>query len=298
MKKINLLLLLVIVSLSACRKRLDDFLFNPDASITEYLMDNYTGPGELSLDASYSISDSLIHHFTFELDDNGQTETIHAIYVGDLNKIASDSVIMYCHGNAGNMDYYWARHKLLSNLGGKTNYGVLQIDYPGYGLSTGKTTEANMYSSVGEGIKWLKSKGLTDDRFFMYGFSLGTAPVCKITAAKTYALQPQKIIIESPFASAEVMIQDAAGLNMPGSYFVNLKINNAEQIQHIQQPLLWMHGIDDDFLSITTHGEIFYKNYSGVYGEAIRVPGAGHADLPTIYGYQNYLASVLAFLRK
>jgi hypothetical protein len=298
MKKGILIIVFFTLTMTACRKRLDDFLFNPDASITEYLLDDYTGPGELTFVPAYSIPDSLIHHFTMEIQDNGKTETIHAIYVGNLNQIASDSVILYCHGNAGNMDYYWARQKLLANMGGKNNFGVLQLDYPGYGLSSGIPSEANMYSSVGEAMNWLKSKGLTDNRFFMYGFSLGSAPVCKITAAKNYALQPQKIMIESPFASAEVMVQDAAGLNIPGSYFVNLKIDNAEQIKNIQQPLLWLHGIDDDFLSITTHGEVFYKNYAGVYGEAIRIPGAGHADVPFVYGYEKYMSTVLAFMRK
>ena len=298
MKRTLFTLVIFSLVLTACRKRLDDFLFNPDTNITEYKLDDYTGPGELTLEPQYHIEDSLIHQFTLNLNDDGTDLTIHAIYVGELSKIATDSVILYCHGNAGHMDYYWARQQLLSNAGGKTNYGVLQIDYPGYGLSEGKPSEANMYSSVGEAMKWLKNKGLTNDRFFMYGFSLGSAPVCKVTAGKLYGLEPQKIIIESPFASAEVMVQDAAGLNMPGSYFVNLKIDNAEQIKSIQQPLLWMHGIDDDFLSIATHGEIFYKNYSGTYSEAIRVPSAGHADLPLIYGYESYLSTVLGFIRK
>ncbi len=291
----SIALTLILVS---CRKRLDDFLFNPDASITEYLLDDYTGPGELTFVPEYSIADSLIHKFTLQLNDNGKMETIHAIYVGSLSQIATDSVIMYCHGNAGNMDYYWARQKLLANVGGKNNYGVLQIDYPGYGLSTGKPSEVNLYSSVGLALDWLKSNGLTNDRFFLYGFSLGSAPACEITSKKTYALQPAMLMLESLFASAEVMVQDASGLNMPGSYFVNLKIDNAEEIKNVQQPLLWIHGIDDSFLNIETHGEVVFKNYSGIYGEAVRVPGGEHADVPFIYGYNNYLSTVLNFMRK
>jgi pimeloyl-ACP methyl ester carboxylesterase len=298
LKKLLVIIPIVVVVLSACRKRLDNFLFNPDTSINEYLMDDYTGPGELTLGASYVIPDSLVHKFTFESTDEGKTETIHAIYIGDLSKISTDTVILYCHGNAGHMDYYWARQKLIAHAGGKNHFGVLQLDYPGYGLSTGAPTESNMYASVGHAIDWLKSKGLSNDKFYMYGFSLGSAPVCKITAAKTYALTPSKIVIESPFASAEVMVQDAAGLNMPGSYFVNLKIDNAEQIKNIDQPLLWIHGTDDDFLSIVTHGEVFYKNYKGAYGEALRVEGGNHPDVPAVFGYANYLLTLTKFLQK
>lgn len=298
MKRISIITVIVSIILVSCRKRLDDFLFNPDASITEYLLDDYTGPGELTFVPAYSIPDSLIHKFTLQLNDNGKTETIHAIYLGSLTQIANDSVILYCHGNAGNMDYYWARHKLLANVGGKNNFGVLQIDYPGYGLSTGKPTEENLYSSVRLAMDWLQSNGLTSDRFFMYGFSLGSAPVCEITSANQHPLQPSKIILESPFASAEVIVQDAAGLNMPGSYFVNLKIDNAEEIKNVSQPLLWIHGTDDSFLNIETHGEVVFKNYSGSYGEAVRVAGGEHGDVPLIQGYENYLSTVLNFLRK
>jgi pimeloyl-ACP methyl ester carboxylesterase len=228
----------------------------------------------------------------------GENFTIHALYTGDISKISTDSVIMYCHGNAGNIDYYWARHKLLANLGGKTNYGVLQIDYPGYGLSTGKTTEANMYASVGRALEWLKEKGLTNDRFLMYGFSLGSAPVCEITAKANYALTASRIMLEAPFASAEVMIQDAAILNFPGSYFVNLKIDNAEEIKTISKPFLWIHGIEDDFLNIETHGEVVYKNYSGTYSESHRIPGAGHSTVPSTMGYSSYSSTILNFIRK
>jgi pimeloyl-ACP methyl ester carboxylesterase len=298
MKKTILFSFVFLLVFTSCRKRLDDFLFNPDNSISEYLLDEYTGPDELTFVPEFSIPDSLIHHFTMDLSDNGKTETIHAIYVGSLSKIATDSVILYCHGNAGNMDYYWNRQKLLANVGGKNKYGVLQIDYPGYGLSTGKPSEQNLYSSVGLAINWLKSQGLNNDRFFIYGFSLGSAPACEITAANNYGLQPSKIILESPFASAEVMIQDAAGLNMPSSYFVNLKIDNAEEIKEINQPLLWIHGTADDFLNIDTHGEVVFKNYSGTYGEAVRVAGGGHADVPFVQGYDNYMHTVLNFLRK
>ncbi len=300
MKKTIIASFALFLLFTSCRKRLDDFLFNPDDSITEYLLDDYTGPGELTFVPEYSIPDSLIHVFTLPLglQANADLGEIHAIYVGDLSKIATDSVILYCHGNAGNMDYYWARQKLLANVGGKNNYGVLQLDYPGYGLSTGSPTEVNLYSSVGLAIEWLESNGLTNDRFFMYGFSLGSAPVCEITAANNYPLQPTKIMLESPFASAEVMVQDAAGLNMPASYFTNLQIDNAEEIKEIDQPLLWIHGTDDSFLSIETHGEVVFKNYAGTYGKAVRVAGGEHADVPLVYGYDNYLSAVLEFIRK
>ena len=35
------------------------------------------------------------------------------------------------------MDFYWQRAKLLANVGGKNRFGVMYLDYRGYGLSEG-----------------------------------------------------------------------------------------------------------------------------------------------------------------
>ena len=80
------------------------------------------------------------------------------------------------------MDFYWQRAKLLANVGGKNKYGVLMIDYRGYGMSEGKPSEEGMYTDVNTALNWLKKSGLTNDRLVMYGFSLGTAPACELTA--------------------------------------------------------------------------------------------------------------------
>ncbi len=297
MKKLILFSLILTCAL-ACRKRLDNFLFNPDNSITAYLLDDYPNEQTLTVGNDYHIEDSLIHRLVLPMEWQGESYEIGAIYVGSLANISTDTVILYCHGTKDHIDFYWPRQKLYANLGGKNNFGVLMFDYPGYGISSGKPTEDNMYASTGTALQWLKNHGLTNDRLIMMGFSLGCAPVCEITARGNYALQPHKIILEAPFASAAVMVQDASVLNLPSSYFVNLKVDNAEEIKNIQQPFLWIHGIADGFLNINTHGEVIFKNYQGVYREAVRVAGGDHENTPFVFGYSNYLSTLLNFIRK
>lgn len=242
MKKTQLILLASIVFLSlGCRKRLDSFLFN-NTKTDQYLLDNYDDP-EIELPTGYYVPESAIHQFTYKINDDGESLNIAAIYVGDVNTVNTDTVILYCHGNADNMDHYWTRQKLLSYVGGLGRFGVLMFDYPGYGMSDGEPTEENMYEATNGALKWLQKKGLTNDRLVIYGFSLGSAAACRAVGAKSFVLQPNKIILESPFANSQVMVQDAALINMPSSYFVNSKINNAEQIQSCTVPLYWMHEI-------------------------------------------------------
>jgi fermentation-respiration switch protein FrsA (DUF1100 family) len=60
-------------------------------------------------------------------------------------------------------------------------------------------------------------------------------------------------------------------------------------------PLLWLHGIDDDYIAIQ-NGELIYENYGGVYKTAERVPGAGHGDIPRTMGFENYIIRLRNFI--
>ncbi|HOM65762.1 MAG TPA: alpha/beta hydrolase [Ignavibacteriales bacterium] len=272
---------------------LDNFLFNPNTTeISEYKFDNYRGEVDFILDSTYTIPQNKIHLFTL----NSAGNTIYAIYIGDLNTIVKDTVIMYCHGNKDHMDFYWQRAKLLANVGGKNRYGVMMIDYRGYGLSSGKPTENGLYEDVDAALLWLKNKGLTNERLIIYGFSMGTAPATELTA-KPRSLIPSKIILEAPFASAQVMVQDATKLAIPGKFVTNLKIDNAAEIKKVTQPFLWLHGTNDDFLSIKTHGEIVFKNYPNPNTKySIRVSGANHSNVPLIIGFNKYCEIINNFI--
>ena len=115
--------IVVLLLLSSCF-RLDDNLYNLSEKITEYKLDKYTGEQDFILDDSYFIPDDLIHLFT--LSSKSQEEvnptTIYALYIGDLSRIKTDTVIMYCHGNKWHMDFYWQRVKLLAHTGSKNNF--------------------------------------------------------------------------------------------------------------------------------------------------------------------------------
>lgn len=291
-------MILVLTLSVGCDKRLDDFLFNNDDSISSYKLDDFDGPVSLEVSSQYFVPDNMINQFTFDIESEGENLNIAAIYTGDVNTIATDTVILYCHGNRDHMDYYWSRQKVYSHLGSLGRFGVLMIDYPGFGLSEGEPTEQNMYDAVDGAMGWLKENGLSNDRLVMYGFSLGSASVCKVAGEQNFSMNPSKIILEAPFASSEVMVQDAALLDMPASYFVNVQIANAEQIKYAEVPFLWMHGIKDDFLSITTHGQVVYDNYNanGPFKKAIKVPGAGHETVPVFLGLGKYQEEILNFI--
>jgi pimeloyl-ACP methyl ester carboxylesterase len=296
MKKVITIIFILIMGLTSCL-RLDSQLFNSQ-ELSEYKFDLYTGNRELgTLPETYSVADSMRHLVTFISNSSEGAAKLYGVYLGDLQHIATDTVILYCHGNAKHMDNYWSRAKLLAHVGGKHRYGVLMFDYRGYGMSEGKSSENNIYADVDAALKWLQSKGLTSSRLLVYGYSLGSAPSTEV-ASNAYSLKPIKLLLEAPFASSAVMVQDGSKLALPGSYFTSAKINNAEKIKNVKIPFMWLHGTADSFLSINTHGEVVYKNYGGTKSEALRVIGAEHGDLPSILGYDNYVNAVYNFIVK
>jgi alpha/beta superfamily hydrolase len=290
------IILLAILSLTSCL-RLDDQFFNTQ-TLESYKLDAYEGERELSeLPDAYDVDVDKIHLFSLQSDDDGDVQTIYAVYLGDTARIAQDTVIVYCHGNKHHMDLYWNRAKLLAYVGGKHRYGVLMMDYRGYGMSTGTTTESGLSADVNTCMQWLKDHGLTSDRTILYGYSLGSAPACRLSA-EPRALTPAKLLLEAPFASAEVMVQDAALLSLPVSYFTDVSVDNVHWIQSVDQPFCWIHGIDDDFLNIETHGEVVYNHYHGQYQEAHRVPEAVHNNVPAVMGYEEYVRVVGEFVAR
>jgi len=276
---------------------LDSNLLDPGDPITEYKMAAYTGEVDFHLDSTYAIPPNLVTVIPLQSIAAGESAStkIFAAYLGDTSRISKDTVIVYTHGYHHHMDFYYPRAQLLANVGGKNRFGVMMLDYRGFGLSSGTPTEDGMYADEEAAIAWLKSRGLTADRLILYGFSLGCAPAT-YTAAHPGSLRASKLILESPFASTGSLTDDATGLNLPASAVTNLKFDNAEQIRSVQQPFFWMHGTDDLFLNIETNGEVVYHNYEGAYSEAHRIKGADHATVPQTWGFQEYSDALLKFI--
>jgi len=273
---------------------LDSYMYNPDPDIDSYQLDDYEGESELVTGPEYDLDDSLITLFTLPPNEEREND-LHAVYLGDIDEIDRDTVIVYCHGNAGNLDYYWHRAKLLAHVGGKSRFGVMMMDYQGYGLSKGEPTEQNLINDVNDVLQWLKDQGLSDDRLIIYGFSLGSTPATYHAANKS-AMNPAWLILEAPFASQEIITQDASKLALPNEFISTEKHEVAQMINSVYQPFLWFHGIDDSYLNIETHGEVVFKNYSGKKGVANRVAGAEHGDLPLVMGYDEYTSAIEDFI--
>ena len=293
MKFISILSLLVVFS--ACKKIELDGLAFPRVEVDAYIFGD--NDGEIEVPAKYDIDEQLVHLIPLTSVDKatGDTYTIYSVYIGDLNTIATDTVILYAHGQAKNMDYYWGRAKLLANLHSKNNYGVLMMDYRGYGMSEGIPTEAGLSEDVEASIEWLKSNGVQEQNTMYYAFSLGVIPTLDLIVNKT-DFTPAKVIIESPLASVENLSQNSTLINVDPKFISSLTFNNAEKMKDVKIPLCWLHGREDDYVELS-NGQLVYNNHSGNYKEAHIIDNAMHADIPLVMGCENYLKTVNTFIQ-
>ena len=282
--------------LSSCF-RLDSNLFNNQEKITAYRWDAFTGEREIKdLPASYTIPANQLTELSLLSDDGGNRALIRAVYLGDTADIPNDTVILYCHGNKNHMDFYWNRAKLLSYTGFQGRFGVLMMDYRGYGLSQGEPSESGMMADVSACMQWLKDRGLKSDRLVMYGFSLGSAPATRL-AVENSVMPVSRLILESPFASAQSLVEDAARLSLPASYFTNLSLNNEGLITRLQVPFLLIHGKDDDFLRYEAHGKrVFDACPPSVGKKQFVIDRAVHNNVPSVMGFPAYSEALLNFI--
>ena len=289
----------IFLGIQSCLK-LDDIAF-PRVALTEYLRDAYEGETDMEVPVKYAIADSMVTEISVlsKMESETTGKYIYAEYIGNYNNISNDTIILYCHGQRDHMDFYWPRAKLLANCGGKNRYGVLMMDYRGYGKSEGEPSEDGMYADVAACLEWLETHGAKKEQVIIYGFSLGSAPATEHAAYYKESFKPYKLILESPFSSVDNLSQESTMINFQASFIVSLKFNNADKIEYVKQPFMWMHGVEDDYVAIT-NGEIVYSHYVGIYSEAHRIDGAFHGTngIPQTMGYDAYLDIVNKFIER
>lgn len=286
----------MLLALVSCKKvNLNDLAF-PSTKLEAYQFEAFDGPEVLP--AQYAIDPANRTHVTMQSKDvqTGESFTIYGVYIGDISTIATDTVILYLHGQSDHMDLYYTRASVLANVGGKHNFGVFMIDYRGFGLSEGSSTERGLYEDTDAAINWLIAQGATPEKTYYYGFSLGAIPSINRAAERT-DFKPRKIMLESPLASVENLVHSSTLINVAPNFVTTLEFNNAEKIKQVTCPLLWFHGKEDTYIAIQ-NGELIYANHQQGEKVAYRIDGADHSEVPWKMGIEPYLTGILNFMRQ
>lgn len=242
------------------------------------------------------VNEDFLTPLTLSSSTEDETANIEALYIGDVGKISSDTVILYLHGNSPSMNDYWQLTANLANVGGQHNYGVMMFDYRGFGNSEGVSKDINtLVADVHACMDWLRSRGLSSDRLVIYGYSLGTMPAAHL-ATNSGILSFHKMVLEAPQTSISVMLQDATGLSLPGATVSSFEFDIPEAIQSYSQDFLWIHGTADATASYPNFKQV-YDAYENPNKMSAEIEGAGHGTSEDM-GFENFEKLMLEFLRK
>lgn len=158
-------------------------------------------------------------------------------------------VILFCHGNAGNISHRFDSLLLFHRLG----FSTLIFDYRGYGRSQGRPSEAGTYLDVEAAWRYLtRERSIAPKRITLFGRSLGAAVAVQQATVHT----PGALIVESCFTSVPDM---AAKLYpfLPARWLSRLDYNAQKQLQRVSCPVLVVHSSDDEIIPFR-HGRALY----------------------------------------
>jgi fermentation-respiration switch protein FrsA (DUF1100 family) len=165
-----------------------------------------------------------------------------------LNNQAEKTVLFF-HGNAGNISHRLGQLFFFQKL--KVN--ALMIDYRGYGKSTGTIqSENDLYLDGQAGLKFLEEKGISNEKIFLWGESLGTGIALELAQKKNFS----GVILEAPFLSFEKIAQKLYWF-FPVKYLLRYEFMNEEKIKHISSPILFFHSPEDEVIPFSHGQELF-----------------------------------------
>lgn len=188
-------------------------------------------------------------------------------------------VILYFHGNAGNLAARTGRFNRFLDKG----YGLAALAYRGSSGSTGSPSEDALIWDAEALYQNLADILPTNAPRVLYGESLGTGVAIAlmntggVTEVKG-AGPPAAIILEAPYTSMPDIAR-AMDLRLEALLpYLNDTWNSLSRAKALTSPLFVLHGRKDELIPIE-QGRQIYAAAPSTQKEFFEVPSAGHSDL-------------------
>jgi|GEM_PF-283004 len=176
--------------------------------------------------------------------------------------------VLYSHGVAEDLGQLKPFFEAYRDRG----YSVFAYDYHGYGTSTGRPSEKNVYRDIDAAFEYLVEKAaVKPEHIIAHGRSVGSGPAVYLAEKEPLG----GLILESAFVSTFRVVTRAR--LAPFDKFDNLK-----RIAGVRCPVLIIHGMQDDVIA-PWHGE---KLFAAAGGRKLKlwVDRATHDDVPLAAG--------------
>ena len=196
----------------------------------------------------------------------------------------SNHILLFCHGNAGNISHRLDNVRLLNQRG----ISVFIFDYRGYGRSDGSISEKGFYldseAAYEVASKWAEKHKA---KLIVFGRSLGGIAATRLGATKGC----DGLILESTFTNMGAMARAHYPLPFAESLLKD-RLNAVGEIDQVRAPILFFHGDKDRIVPIRLGRGLF--EVAPNPKEFVVIPGAGHNDTYFVGG-EDYFKKIENF---
>ena len=174
-------------------------------------------------------------------------------------------LLIYTHGNGELIDY-WAQAFEPPRRWGA---GVLLVEYPGYGRSTGSPSQRTITATMASAFDRMTARADVDPaRIVAWGRSLGGGAACALARERKLAA----LVLESTFTSVRPL---ARGFGVPG-FLVLDPFDNLAALREFPGPVLILHGERDEVIPVQHAGDL----HAAAPGSQLVIERCGHNDCP------------------
>lgn len=196
-------------------------------------------------------------------------DAVHGFHGGDRSP--GRPLVLFFHGNGENLETLkWSgAYERLAEAG----YHAVAVEYPGYGRSGGRPSEASTVEAGLAALEWAR-RTLGDRPTVVAGWSLGAAVAVQVTAARPDAVDG--LVAMSPWTA----LPDVATIHF-GSWlprlFLRERYDSLAAVERIDCPVLVVHGVADRIIPATQGREL--ARALGPRARWLGVEGVGHNEL-------------------
>ena len=231
---------------------------------TNYANDNWSPAGIALEDVNFAAADGTKLHGWF------------------APRESPTAIILYCHGNAGNVTH---RIDVIRALHYSVGAAAFVFDYRGYGRSEGKPDEQGMLADARAARACLSERtGVAPQRIVLMGESLGGAVAVDLAVDGARAL-----ILEHTFSS----VPDVAAHHypwVPVRLLMKTQFDSVSKIRQYHGPLFQSHGDRDSIVPIALARRLF--DAANEPKQFFLIEGGEHNDSPP----PGYYEKLRAFL--
>ena len=154
-------------------------------------------------------------------------------------------------------------------------FGVLVVEYRGYGLSTasGTPSEEGLYDDGAAAMALLRELGIWPARIVLWGTSLGTGVASELAARGLAG----RLVLTTPYTSIRALAARVAWF-LPTGFIVDERLDTLAKAPRIHVPTLVVQGDRDEVVPFEMGAEVADAIKGAVF---VRVPGGHHNDLYT-----------------